>query len=197
LATAIGLMGENDVSPVSHRFGMEGGRVNVPLHGGTQVSIPWGMIIGCIGVFCCVHVTVFGIELIVITRLITRRRCGASASRRAPHFNLCLLLTVQRKDNKRLMARINEKKIDATDCRTTHLLRCCCHGYAQKVLSWRSCTHLRHSAQKTRWGSTCASSGSARSCAARCSAFRLRDSLPMLGAGADKGGSGSCGTDGG
>ena len=57
-----------------------------------------------------------------------------------------------------------EKKnlCDTTYCRMTHLLRCCCHGYAQKVLSCRSCTHLRHSAQNTRCGSTCASSGSAR-----------------------------------
>src|SRR6266702_654700 len=69
-------------------------------------------------------------------------------------------------------------KNDATYCRMTHLLRCCCHGYAQKVLSCRSCTHLRHRAQNTRCGSTCASTGSARKCAARCSAFRRRDSLP-------------------
>src|SRR6266478_3222907 len=82
-----------------------------------------------------------------------------------------------------------------TDCRMTHLLRCCCHGYAQNVLSCRSCTHLRQSAQNTRWGSTCASNGSARSCAARCSAFRLRDSLPAA-LGAD-GGSGSGAAEGG
>ena len=77
----------------------------------------------------------------------------------------------------------------------THLLRCCCHGYAQKVLSCRSCTHLRQSAQNTRCGSTCASSGSARRCAARCSAFRRRDSLPalILGPGADDEVSDSCG----
>jgi hypothetical protein len=30
------------------------------------------------------------------------------------------------------------RKLIGTDCRMTHLLRCCCHGYAQNVLSCRS-----------------------------------------------------------
>jgi hypothetical protein len=94
--------------------------------------------------------------------------------------------------------RREKKLIDVTYRRMTHLLRCCCHGYAQKVLSCRSCTHLRHSAQNTRCGSTCASSGSARSCAARCSAFRRRDSLPVpTGPVADDDVSDKCGADGG
>jgi hypothetical protein len=31
-----------------------------------------------------------------------------------------------------------KKKLMETNCRMTHLLRCCCHGYAQNVLSCRS-----------------------------------------------------------
>lgn len=93
------------------------------------------------------------------------RRCGVSRG------------TAQRADEK-----------EAAHCRFTHFVRCCTHGYAQNVLSCRSCTHFWHSAQKTRsvsWhvrgqlcgrtkggrgdplGSTSPSSGSARKAAAR------------------------------
>lgn len=70
-----------------------------PVRGRTQVSIPWGLVIGCVGVldcigiFCGVHFLTIGTELIDITRLVTRRRCGASAVSHAPHYlGLCLFL---------------------------------------------------------------------------------------------------------
>lgn len=63
-----------------------------------------------------------------------------------------------------------------TYCRLRHFSRCCSQGYEQYVLSCRSCTHFRHIVQKTRVGSTSPTRGSARSCAARCSAVRRRGS---------------------
>ncbi len=81
--------------------------MHVPVRGGTQVGIPWGLVIGCIGVwsrigiFCSIHFVAFGTELIDITRFVTRRRSGVSAMRHTPHrFGLRLFLTVQTRQQK-------------------------------------------------------------------------------------------------
>jgi hypothetical protein len=63
-----------------------------------------------------------------------------------------------------------------TNCLFKHLPRCCSHGYAQYAESCRNCTHFRHSVQKTLLGSTAPRSKSERRVAARCSAFRRRES---------------------
>jgi len=85
-------------SPVITQRRRDGKRKHAPVRGRTQVSIPWGLVISCVGVldrigiFCGVHFLAFGTEFIDITRLVTRRRCGASAVSRTPHFSLCLFL---------------------------------------------------------------------------------------------------------